>query len=121
MKVNTSYRAIQTIEGILIAMHNGQAFISFDFYGKKKTLYFKPYDASMEQILLSNIGKQVCACVEIERNAEDWQDVKGVEIITLEIIKELDKKKVEADFRKLMNKLNVKDLTETIIKMRHEE
>lgn len=115
------YRTMTAITGTLSSVKDGAYYISFDFYGEWKNLSFEPYNASMKQILSSNIGKRIYAYVELERNEDDWQDVKGIQIINFNFIEKLDKEKVEKDFKDLMNKLNVKGLTETIINMRHEE
>lgn len=63
---------------------------------------------------------------EVEIYAEVKQDkygraIEGVEIFRLEPIKILDNIKAKEDFSNLIEKLNVSDLTQTIIDMRHKD
>lgn len=57
---------------------------------------------------------------EIEHDL-DFNDIKGVKIITLNLVEELDTKKVDEDFDKLVKKINDPDFTSTILKLRHED
>ncbi len=63
---------------------------------------------------------------EVEIYAEVKQDkygraIEGVEIFKIEPIKILDDTRAKKDFSNLMEKLNVNDLTQTIINMRHKD
>lgn len=104
------YRVVTNIEGVLKEVENEKCCISFN----ENDLYFT-IPTSMQN-MKKCIGKKISAFVEMEK---DDKNIKGIEVLQFEVIEELDKEKVEKDFKKLMSKLNIKDLTQTIINMRH--
>lgn len=66
------------------------------------------------------LNKFVRIYAEVKKDM-DGEIIEGIEIFKLEPIEILDKEKVEKDFYDLMKKLNVNNLTQTIIDMRHKD
>lgn len=66
------------------------------------------------------LNKFVRIYAEVKKNM-NGKIIEGIEIFKLEPVEILDKKKVEKDFYDLMKKLNVNNLTQIIIDMRHKD
>lgn len=66
------------------------------------------------------LNKPVRIYAEVKKDM-DGEIIEGIEIFKLESIEILDKEKVEKDFYDLMKKLNINNLTQIIIDMRHKD
>lgn len=112
---DTYLNVVDSFEGKFIDIHGNKCCININ----NQDIIFP-----LEREDGNNWGIYLNKCVriyaEVKKNM-NGKIIEGIEIFKLEPVEILDKEKVEKDFYDLMKKLNVNNLTQIIIDMRHKD
>ena len=112
---DTYLNVVASFEGKLIYIRNNKCCININ----NKNIIF-PLETKEANNWSVYLNKPVKIYAEVKKNM-NGEIMEGVDILKLEPIEILDKDKVEKDFYDLMKKLDVSNLTQIIIDMRHKD
>ena len=112
---DTYLNVVTSFDGNLINIQDDKCCININ--NKNITFPLEIKEANNWSVYLN---KPVKIYAEVKKNM-NGEIMEGVDILKLEPIEILDKDKVEKDFYDLMKKLDVNNLTQIIIDMRHKD
>lgn len=112
---DTCLNVVDSFEGKLIDIHGNKCCININ----NQDIIF-PLEREEGNNCGIYLNKPVRIYAEVKKDM-DGEIIEGIEIFKLESIEILDKEKVEKDFYDLMKKLNINNLTQIIIDMRHKD
>ena len=112
---DTCLNVVDSFEGKFIDIQGNKCYININ--NQDIIFPLEREDGNNWEIYLN---KCVRIYAEVKKNM-NGKIIEGIEIFKLEPVEILDKEKVEKDFYDLMKKLNVNNLTQIIIDMRHKD